>query len=81
MEEIDGVVNVLPVPSAVPPVAAAYQLIMLPAVVEALSVTVPVPHTDAAAPGVAFAGIVFTVATTATRPDDKQPVVVFLVCA
>jgi len=40
---MEGVVNVVPVPSEDPPVAAAYQLIV-PADAVAPSVTVPVEH-------------------------------------
>lgn len=41
-----GVVKVLPACNVVPPVAAAYQLIV-PALAVALRVTVPVPHLSA----------------------------------
>jgi hypothetical protein len=40
-----GVVKLVPVPNELPPVAAAYQL-MVPALAVAPSVTVPVPHLD-----------------------------------
>ena len=43
-----GVVKLVPDPRIVPPVAAAYQLIV-PALAVAPSITVPVPHLD---PGV-----------------------------
>ena len=43
---MDGVVKFVPVPSDVPPVGAAYQLIV-PADAAALKLTVPVPHLDA----------------------------------
>jgi len=43
VEEIDGVVKVVPVPSEEPPVGAAYQLIV-PAEAVADSVTGPVPQ-------------------------------------
>ena len=78
---MDGVVNVLPVPSDVPPVGAAYQLITFPAPVLAFKITVPVPQVEPAAPGVAFDGMAFTSAVTATRAVDRHPVVVFLVSA
>ena len=66
-----GVVNVVPVPRLVPPVAAAYQLIV-PADAEAPNVTVPVPQR---LPGVVavIVGIVFTVAVTAVRVAVVQP--------
>ena len=45
---MEGVVKLAPVPSGLPPVAAAYQL-MAPAEAVAPKVTVPMPHLD---PGV-----------------------------
>ncbi len=52
----------MPVPSELPPVAAAYQLIV-PALAVAPSVTVPVPHLE---PGVVpvMVGMVLMVAVT-----------------
>ena len=41
---IDGVTNVVPVPSEVPPVAAAYQLMTAPGIAVALKVTAPGPQ-------------------------------------
>ena len=58
-----GVVNDIPVPKLVPPVAAAYQL-RVPALAVALKVTVPVPQRLAGVVAV-MVGIVFTVAVTA----------------
>jgi hypothetical protein len=43
-------------------------------------VTTPAPQLDPAVP-VDAAGTAFTVAVTATRVADTQPVVVFLLCA
>ena len=65
-----GVVNVTPVPSEVPPVAAAYQLIV-PAEAVAPRVTVPDPQTD---PGVdpVIVGPVLTVAITAVLDGVEQ---------
>ena len=54
-----GVVNDVPVPKLVPPVAAAYQL-MVPALAVAPKVTVPVPQRLAAVLAV-MVGIAFTV--------------------
>jgi hypothetical protein len=56
VEEIDGVVKLVPVPREEPPTSAAYQL-SVPDEADALSVTVPVPHrlpgvVDATAPEV-----------------------------
>ncbi len=64
----------VPVPSDVPPVAAAYQLIV-PALAAAPNVTVPLPHTEL---GVVpdIVGIAFTVATTAVLLAVVQPVAV-----
>lgn len=69
-----GVINEVPVPTNVPPVAASYQLIV-PAEAIALRVTVPVPHTD---PGVVpvTVGIAVTVATTAVLEAVVQVPVV-----
>ena len=59
VEDIDGVVKVVPVPSDTPPVKAAYQLIV-PADAVAPRDTVPVPHDE---PGVVpvIVGIALTV--------------------
>lgn len=71
--EIDGVVNEVPVPNEVPPVAAAYQF-MVPALAVAPNTTVPASHRE---PGevVKILGVVFTVANTAVLPE-VQPVFV-----
>ena len=68
---MDGVVNELPVPKELPPVLAAYQL-MLPDDAVAFKVTVPVPHLEA---GVVLAtvGTVLTVANTAVLDADTHP--------
>jgi hypothetical protein len=69
-----GVVKLVPVPSEVPPVDAAYQLIV-PALAVAPSITVPVPHLD---PGVVpvMVGIALIVAITAVRVAVVQPLFV-----
>ena len=69
-----GVVNEVPVPSDVPPVEAAYQL-MVPAEANAPSVTVPVPQTE---PGVVpvIVGIALTVAITDVLEAVVQPLFV-----
>ena len=68
---MDGVVNDVPVPRLVPPVAAAYQFIV-PAEAVAPRVTVPVPHV---LPGVVpvIVGIGLIVATTAVLVAVVQP--------
>ena len=58
-----GVVNEVPVPNELPPVEAAYQL-MVPADEDAPKTTVPVPHLEAGVVPV-MVGTVLTVATTA----------------
>ena len=62
-----GVVNDVPVPKLVPPVAALYQL-MVPALAVAPKVAVPVPHM-AAGVVAAMVGVVFTVAVTAVLAE------------
>ena len=57
-----GVVKLVPVAKLVPPVAAAYQLIV-PALAAAVKATVPVPHLLAGVLDV-MVGIAFTVITT-----------------
>jgi hypothetical protein len=59
------------VPKIVPPVAAAYQLIV-PALAVALNVAVPVPHMDAGVLAV-MVGISFTVAVTAVLVAVVHP--------
>ena len=70
----------MPDNKSVPPVDASYQSIVLPATVVALIVTVPVPHLGTLT-AVGTAGTAFTVAVTAVRVADIQPVVVFLAWA
>lgn len=60
MVEILGVVKLVPVPKELPPVEAAYQLIV-PADAVAPNVTVPASHRDAGVEPV-IVGSVFTVA-------------------
>ena len=69
-----GVIKVVPVPKTVPPDAAAYQLIV-PALVDADSETVPLSQT---LPGVVpvIEGVAFTVAITAVRVDVQVAVAV-----
>ena len=68
---MEGVVKLMPVPSELPPVAAAYQL-MVPAEEVAPNVTVPVPHV---APGVVpvMVGMALTVAMTGVLVAVVQP--------
>ena len=76
-----GVVYVVdPLDSNVPPVDALYQSIVSPAPAVADKVTLPIPQFDAPVP-VGVVGNEFTVATTAVRDADVQPVVMFLTCA
>ena len=74
VDDILGVVKLVPLPKLVPPVDAAYQLIV-PALAAAPNVTVPLPHTE---PGVVplIVGIAFTVATTAVLLDVVHPLAV-----
>ena len=71
MDDIDGVIKLVPVPKLAPPDAAAYQLIV-PADAVAPRVTVPLTQTPA---GVvpAMVGTVFTVAITAVLLAVVQP--------
>ena len=69
-----GVVNEVPVPSDVPPVAAAYQF-KVPALAVAPKVTVPVPQRLAGVVAVTV-GMAFTVAMTAVLVAVVQPVLV-----
>jgi len=76
-----GVVNeVAPEPPArtVPPVAAAYQSMVVPAGLVAEMVTVPGPHLELLTGDVGVVGKGLIVAVTAVRAADTQPVVVFL---
>lgn len=69
-EEINGVVNEVPLPSDTPPDAAAYQLIV-PALAVAPNVTVPFPQRAAGVVPV-MVGISVTVAATAVREGVVQ---------
>ena len=73
--------NGVPVPTNVPPVAAVYQSIVVPAGAVADIVTDPAPHLDPLTGEVAAPGIAFTVAVTAVLEVAKQPVVEFRACA
>ena len=74
-----GVVKlVLPLDNATPPDDAAYQSIVLPATAVADIETVPVPHLELLTGDVGTPGTALTVAVTAVRVADTQPVVVFL---
>ena len=69
-----GVVYEVPVAKLVPPVEAAYQLIV-PALAAAPMVTVPVPHIEfGVVPDIV--GIAFTVATTAVLLAVVHPLAV-----
>jgi hypothetical protein len=69
-----GVVKLVPVPRDVPPVEAAYQLIV-PALAVAPNTTVPVPHLEAGVVPV-IVGIALTVAITAVLVAVVQPLFV-----
>lgn len=69
--EIDGVVKLVPVPNELPPVEAAYQL-MIPAEAVAPKLTVPVSHLDAGVEPV-MVGMAFIVAVTAVLGAVVQP--------
>ena len=79
VEEIDGVVKLVPVPSDDPPVAVAYQL-MVPAEATAPKFTVPAPHLDAGAVlvmvGSAFKDTV--VESSTAQPFTSVTVTVYL---
>ena len=66
--------KLVPVPSELPPVEAAYQLIV-PALAVAPKVTVPLPHTELGVVPL-IVGIAFTVATTAVLLAVVHPVAV-----
>ena len=72
--EIEGVVNVVPVPSEAPPVAAANQLIV-PAEAVASNETVPVAH-RLSGEVLVIVGIALTVAITAERDVVVHPLFV-----
>ncbi len=68
-----GVVKLVPDPKIGPPVAAAYQfMVAVPELEVAPKVTAPVSQPS---PGMVplIDGVVFTVATTAVRGDELQP--------
>lgn len=69
-----GVINVVPVPTDIPPDGTVYQL-TVPVLGEAPSVTVPVPHLEA---GVVFVivGTVLTMARTIVLAGLVQPLLV-----
>ena len=71
MDDIDGVIKLVPVPKLAPPDAAAYQL-MVPADAVAPNVTVPVPQILAGVVPV-MVGTVLTVAITAVLLAVVQP--------
>lgn len=71
VDEIEGVVKLVPVPRELPPPEAAYQL-MIPAEAVAPRVTVPVLHLNAGVVPV-MVGIAFTVAVTAVLEAVVQP--------
>jgi len=79
--EMLGVVKLEPVANNVPPADALYQSIVVPAALVAEIVTEPGPHRDPLTGEVAAAGTALTVAVTAVRLEETQPVIVFLVCA
>ena len=74
VDEIEGVVNEVPVPSNAPPVAAAYQL-MVPADAAAERVTVPVPQRLAGVDAV-MVGIALIVAVIEVLEPVVQPALV-----
>ena len=79
--EMLGVVKeVLPLDSAVPPAALAYQSIVWPAPTVALRVRVPGPQREAPV-AVGAVGLLLTVAITAVRLAERHPVVIFRACA
>lgn len=70
----------LAVANAVPPLAAAYQSIVILPDIFALTVTVPLPQREAPVP-VGADGKVVMVAVTAVLDVETQPAVVFLASA
>jgi hypothetical protein len=72
---IDGVVNGVPDPSNVPPVAASYQSIIVPATDDAEIETVPGPHLEPTTGVVGLAGTALTVAVTDVLVVEIHPVV------
>ena len=74
VDEIEGVVKEVPVPSDAPPVTAAYQL-MVPADAVAERATVPVPQRLAGVDA-AMVGIALIVAVMEVREPVVQPALV-----
>ena len=74
VDEIEGVVNVVPVPSEEPPVETAYQLIV-PAEAVASRETVPGAH-RLSGDVLVIVGIAFTVAITADLEVVVHPLAV-----
>ena len=68
-----GVVKLEPLPNKLPPVAASYQSIVVPATLEADNVTVPGPHLEALTGLLGAAGLGFTVMTTVEVLDGQGP--------
>ncbi len=71
VDEIDGVMKLVPVPREAPPVAAAYQL-MIPVLAVAPRLTAPVPQVDAGVVPV-IDGTSLTVATMAVLAAVVHP--------
>ena len=80
MEGVVKEVTPFPPVNTVPPDEAAYQSIVSPMPAVPEIVTVPVPQRDPSEP-VGNDGTEFTVAVTAVRPEERQPVVEFLASA
>jgi hypothetical protein len=74
VDEIEGVLKLVPEPSEAPPVAAAYQL-MVPAEAVTPKITAPVPQLE---PGVVpvIVGTAFMVAVTAVLDAVVHPLAV-----
>jgi len=81
VDEITGVVKLKPDPNNAPPVDALYQSIVVPAALDADIVSDPGPHLELLTGEVAAAGTALMDALTAVRFVERQPVVMFLVCA
>ena len=65
VDDIEGVVKLVPVPIALPPVALAYQLIV-PEDAVAPKITVPVPH-------LLFGVVLVIVGAVLLRGDPEHP--------
>jgi hypothetical protein len=74
VDEIVGVVKLVPEPSETPPVEAAYQL-MVPAEAVAPKITSPIPQLEAGVVPV-IVGIAFIVAVTAVLDAIVHPLAV-----